>query len=43
MTTVITQEWTHCPACGEKVSEDGNPIFCLKCGTDIVRMTGQKP
>lgn len=37
--TVITKDWTKCPACGSKVAPTGNPVFCLNCGAGIIRMT----
>jgi len=42
MAQTMTSNWCKCPKCYKDTPKRGNPIFCVHCGTDIVRYVGGK-
>jgi hypothetical protein len=36
---LVTKDWDKCPKCDAPTPPTGNPIYCSKCGVDIVRTT----
>ena len=38
--TSVVDWGDKCPGCGKPIAKEGNPLQCVRCGQDIVRMTG---